>query len=207
MNFFFINKWVVLIFLSIVTLIINFFSYSAIVPFLVLVMIILFFLRKKNFKNSSQEYVTDNIFFLPVSGIVKKIEVLDPRNISVLISSPFYKPWGIYAPSNCIISNLGFDKKKPLDKNYQVSSNSSESFEFINLESEDVEIEMRFLKRRKYNELVVNVDIGDQCSLGSNIGLFPLGGKLLLNISGDVKLNIKEGMSVYALETFLCRAN
>ncbi len=207
MSFFFINKWIILAVCILLVFTANFLSVFIALILILIICILFFLLRKKNFKNFSQEYVTDNIFFLPISGKIKKINVIGPDLISILISIPFYKPWGVYAPSNCRVSNLGFSENLATDKNHQVNKYSGLNYEFIDLENEKISIEMRFLNRKKYNELVLNVDLGDQCSLGSNLGIVPWGGKLLLNISGDVKLNVKEGMKVHALETFLCKAN
>jgi len=208
MSFFFLNKWIWLLIVLLLALSITFLPTIITLIITSIIVITLFFIRRKSFKSSSQEYLTDNIFFLPVSGKIKKIEILDDRTKSVLISTPFFSPWGIYAPSNCKVSNIGFsefEEGNSTDENHQILQ--GQDFEFINLKTSEIEIEMKFLGRKKLNELVLNVDLGDQCSLGSNLGIFPWGGKLLLNISGDVKLNIKEGMKVHALDTFLCKAN
>ncbi len=208
MNFFSITK-IQIFFAAVVVIFAGKFSLLLGGISFLLFFMILWFLRKKKFENRAEKYVTDDIFLSPITGIVKDIESNEYQS-KILVKTSFYHQWGVYFPATCKITNFGFKRLKhdgiSIFSRKEIKDLENNSYDFIEMENDSIRIELRFLNANNFEELSIGVDLGDIGSIGSNIGFKAFGGYLLISIYGKHRLNIKEGMKVSAIETFLCQS-
>ncbi len=127
-----------------------------------------------------------------------------------MIQTQWYHPWGVYFPANLKVENFGFNKKSfksfNLFRKKKIEVLEKESFDFIQMSNDSLSVELKFLNSSGLEELSIGVDMGDEGATGSNIGYKSFGGYIIISLHGKHELNIKEGMKVSAIDTFLCKS-
>ena len=161
------------------------------------------FRRKKVYFHEDQVTTTGTVF-APVSG--KVVRVSEGNTKSITIRMNILDELGIYLPCTSEIKNLNFH-----------SDYSSFRFSSLNLDSSEVGtvLELSDKKKRvislqfirfvtgRLPELVILP--GDRGRRQVNIGYFPYGGFVILNLPEESEIVVKEGDRLVATEAIVAR--
>ncbi len=145
--------------------------------------LIIFFFRKENVLIKEGGILANEILVSPISGHLKKIELLEEKKI-ISLSLPWWKSWGIYLPITSSFKEIHAGKTSIL----KLVSKSGDEF-IIEISS--------FLTPRFY------ALAGDRGKSGANIGYCSLGGEIKITLPETADLLVKKGDRLKAGETLL----
>ncbi len=177
------------------------------VLFLLLLILALFILRKKNFLRSSLEQWSTKIFLSPISGKVLKIKNGDVTEIFIKVG--LFSGWGLYLPVKSRVLNFinqNRDRETlPLIINKKLKCLDKTSSTLLEFEAHRFNFYLEFWNRNLFSQTILNIDTGDIGVSGACTGLFCGGGVVKLVIPSDFKLLIEENMQIKAVKTLIAK--